>query len=203
MFKSMLVLESPWDSYSVYSKAVWPFVSEFAQAMALQAFHQSFSDKKSFLHWVQQFNSERISGKKLLYVAAHGTDGRISGLRESINGTTICNALQKAKNIKYVHFGSCLFGSEANLESLLKRAKHIGWEAGYEKSVDWVDSTLFDVMVWRRIARRDSETKRRKTHTIIETLLKEEIPGLARNLGFNFHFSYGKNRMRRVHNNPS
>lgn len=66
MFKSILVLESPWDSDSVYSKSVWPFVSEFARAMALQAFHQSFSDKKSFLHWVQQFNSEKISGEKLL-----------------------------------------------------------------------------------------------------------------------------------------
>ena len=126
MFKSILVLESPWDSDSVYSKSVWPFVSEFARAMAPQAFHQSFSNKKSFLHWVQQFNSEKIpGGNKLLYVAAHGTDGRISGLRESINGKTICDALQKAKNIKYVHFGSCLFGSEANIESLLKVAKHI------------------------------------------------------------------------------
>lgn len=203
MFKSILVLESPWDRSSVYSKSVWPFVSEFARAMALQAFHQSFSNKDDFCHWVQQFNSEKVAQLKLLYVAAHGMDGRISGLEKSINGKTIYDALQKAKNIKYVHFGSCLCGSEANLDNLLKHAKHISWAAGYETSIDWVDSTLFDVMLWGRIARRNSETKGLKTHTLVHKLLEKEITGLAQNLGFRFHYRYRKNIWRLYYNHPA
>jgi hypothetical protein len=171
--------------------------------MNLRAFHQSFSDKDSFCHWVHQFSSEKVAAPKLLYVAAHGTDGRISGLRKAINGTTICNALQNAKNIKYVHFGSCLYGREANLQDLLKKAKHISWAAGYETSVDWVDSTLFDVMLWGRIARRNSETKGLKTHTLVYKLLRQEITGLAQNLGFRFHYRYGKNMWRLFYNHPA
>jgi hypothetical protein len=192
MFKSILVLESPWDTASVKSKSVWPFVSEFAKAMDLRAFHQAFSDKISFCHWINVFNKEKAASQKLLYVAAHGTDGRISGLQKAINGTTIVTALKKAKNVKYVHFGSCLYGSESNLASLLRTAKHISWAAGYDKSVDWVDSTLFDVMLWGRIARRDAETKGLRTHTLAQELMKE-IPGLAQNLGFRFQYRYGKN----------
>lgn len=173
------------------SKSVWPFVSEFAKAMGLQAFHQSFSDKASFSHWVSRYNREGVQSPKLLYVAAHGSDGRIAGLQKSINGNTVVSTLKKAKKIKYVHFGSCFFGSENNLGSLLREVNHLQWAAGYEKAVGWVDSTLFDIMLWGRIAVRDTATKGLKTHTIAQSLV-QEIPGLAKNLGFRFQYRYGQ-----------
>jgi len=172
---------------------VWPFVSEFAKEMDLRAFHQVFSDKTSFCHWIKIFNKEKSASPKLLYVAAHGTDGRIASLKKGINGTSIVTALKKAKNIKYVHFGSCLYGSERNLASLLGTAKHIRWTAGYEKQVDWLDSTLFDVMLWGRIAPRDPKTtKGQKSHMLAKKFMNE-IPGLVQNLGFRFQYRYGKN----------
>src|SRR5579862_3235608 len=127
MFKTILVLESPWDSKSVRSKSVWPFVSEFARATDIKAFHQSFSDKNSFCYWIARYNKEKLANPKLLYVAAHGRDGRISGLQKDINGITIRAALKKAKKIKYVHFGSCLYGTPHNLTQLLKEARHLSW----------------------------------------------------------------------------
>lgn len=190
MFKSILVLESPWNSDSVESKSVWPFVNEFARATGLSAYHQTFLDKNSFEHWVSQYNKEDIVSPKLLYVAAHGGSGRISGLQKEINSKTIISTLKKAKNLKFVHFGSCLFGTENNLETLLCEAKHLHWAAGYEKSVDWVDSTLMDVMFWRRIASRDEDTKGRKTHSITRELIAA-IPGLVNALGFRLQYRYG------------
>lgn len=192
MFKSILVLESPWGARSVESKSVWPFVSEFAKAMDLSAFHQVFQDKASFCHWIEVFNGESVQKPKLLYVAAHGTEGRIKALRKKINGQTVVSALQKAKKIRYVHFGSCLFGNDSNLSLLLGRARHIRWAAGYENVVDWVDSTLFDIMLWRRICIRDWTTKGIKSHTLAQELVSETA-GLARNLGFRFQYRYRKN----------
>jgi hypothetical protein len=191
MFKSILVLESPWDSGSIKSKSVWPFVNEFARATGLSAYHQTFSDKSSFRHWVAQYNKEDVASPKLLYVAAHGGNGRIAGLQKEINGKTIISTVKKAKNLRFVHFGSCLFGTENNLEALLQEAKHLQWAAGYEKSVDWVDSTLMDVMFWRRIASRDEETKGRKTHSITKELIAD-IPGLVKALGFRLQYRYGE-----------
>jgi hypothetical protein len=167
-------------------------VNEFAKARGLQAFHQSFSDKSSFKHWIECYNAEKLDCPKLLYIAAHGSDGRISGLKRDINGATITSTLKEATGIQYVHFGSCFYGTDNNLSSLLDKAKHLRWAAGYQEAVDWVDSTLFDIMLWGRIAKRTDDTKGVKTHTLTEALV-EEIPGLVKNLGFRFHYRYGEN----------
>jgi hypothetical protein len=190
MFKSMLVLESPWDNGSVKSKSVWPMVREFARARGITAFHQTFLDRNSFEHWVQAYNAEPITGSKLLYVASHGLNGRIAGLKKEINRTTVLSTVANAKNISFVHFGSCLFGSEKNLQKLLEDAPHIRWAAGYEEEVDWVDSTLFDILLWGRIESRHEEIRGRKTHTLVTDLVKQ-VHGLADVLGFRLQYRYG------------
>lgn len=190
MFKSILVLESPWDSESVKSPSVWPMVREFASARGLKAFHQTFFDTRSFQHWVRAYNSEPISGPKLLYVAAHGDNGRLSGLKKDINRSTIISTLEDCNNIKFVHFGSCLFGSEKNLKELLFEAPHISWAAGYDERVDWIDSTLFDILFWGRIESRYGDTRGRRTHTLVADLL-QQVHGLADQLGFRLQYRYG------------
>lgn len=194
MFKSIMVLEVPWDRNAVDSISVWPFVSEFARACKTRAYYRTFSDSPSFRHWVERFDKERLpggKGGKLLYVAAHGDKGRIAGLRKRINCRTIVNSCAAAKSIGFVHFGSCFFGNEQNLDLLLKSAKKLVWVAGYEKDVDWVDSTLFDLMLWGRIKMRDSASKGKQFQTIAEEFC-EELEGLAVNLGFRFHYRRGK-----------
>lgn len=191
MFKSILVLESPWEPNSVQSVSVWPFVSEFARVSRIDAYHQYFFDKNSFRHWVTQYNRERIRSPKLLYVAAHGSKRRLAGLRRQINLETISQVLKKSKQIKYVHFGSCLFGNEGNLETLFNSVKHLQWIAGYDKSIDWVDATAFDILLWNRLISRDKTTKGLKTQTFANSLVKE-AQGLVDNLGFQFAYRYGK-----------
>lgn len=185
MFKSILVLESPWDSESVESKSVWPFVSEFAKVMNLRAYHQIFSDRDSFMHWIEVFNKEPVKSK-LLYIASHGSNGRIQGLQRDINCSTIIDTIKKTKDIKCVHFGSCLFGTENNLSLLLKQAKHLTWAAGYNQAVDWLDSTLFDIMLWHHIA--NPHRGGFKFHTRAEKVMDV---GLAEILGFRFQYRRG------------
>lgn len=193
MFKSILVLESPWDDSSVKSYSVWPFINEFSNVMGVSAFYRSFSDKESFSHWVKIFNNEdSIKYPKLLYVAAHGGNNRIEGLKNGINKKTIINELKLAENIKFVHFGSCLFGSSRNLEDLLLAVPSLQWAAGYKESVNWIDSTMFDILFWGRITRQRSElNKSLKTPSLIRELV-DQSKGLSDELGFNFSYRRGK-----------
>ncbi len=196
MFKSILVLEAPWDAATVKSTSVWPFVSEFSRVVGLGAYYQTFHGRSSFEHWIEQFNKDDVASPRLLYVAAHGSSGRIQGLQREINGATINEALRKAKKISYVHFGSCLFGSQENLDTLLDTAKHLRWAAGYDQAVDWIDSMALDLMFWSRIGPRDKDDKAKKylkTHTLAKGLIAE-VPGLARNLGFHLSYRWGKGR---------
>lgn len=178
-----------WDANSVDSPSVWPMVREFAAVRGIKAFHRTFLDRASFKHWVEAYNNQDLSGPKLLYIASHGNNGRLSGLQKDINRATIISTLSGAKNISFVHFGSCLFGSENNLDELLDSAQHLRWAAGYTASVDWIDSTLFDILFWGRIESRDENTKGRKTHTLVSDLL-HEVHGLANTLGFRLHYRY-------------
>lgn len=190
MFKSILVLEAPWDSNSLESSSVWPMIREFAAVRGIKAFHQTFFDKASFEHWIKAYDEMAIAGPKLLYIACHGGNGQLGGLSRNLNRTSIQTAVQAARNISFVHFGSCLFGSEKNLQKLLDAAPHLRWVAGYDKEVDWVDSTLFDILLWGRIESRDEDSYRKKTHTLASELIGQ-VQGLADQLGFHFQYRYG------------
>jgi len=167
-------------------------IREFAAVRGIKAFHQTFVDKASFEHWVDAYDKENVGGRKLLYIACHGGDGQLGGLSKNLNRTTIEKTVQKARNIRFVHFGSCWFGSEKNLKNLLELAPHLEWVAGYDKSVDWVDSTLFDILLWGRIESRDEITRGKKTHILAEELV-DQVEGLAKHLGFRFQYRYGEN----------
>lgn len=193
MFKSILVLESTWDHASLDQISVWPFISEFANVKNIKAYYKPFSNKAALEHWVKQYNQDPIAGGKLLYIAGHGEKGTISGLKSNINGASIREMLKNCPNIQYVHFGTCSFGSRKNLESLLYEIDHLRWAIGYDEEVNWIDSTLFDIMVWNRIAARDPDDeaiKGKKSHTLIKELVDIHVDGLAKSLGFSFQYRY-------------
>lgn len=191
MFKSILVLEAPWNNDSLESSSVWPMIREFAAVRDIKAFHQTFFDKASFEHWIKAYDEMAIAGPKLLYVACHGGNGQLGGLSKNLNRSSIQTAVQAASSISFVHFGTCLFGSEKNLKKLLEAAPHLRWVAGYDKEVDWIDSTLFDILLWGRIESRDEDSYRKKTHTLTSELIGQ-VQGLADQLGFCFQYRYGE-----------
>jgi hypothetical protein len=189
--KTIFVLESSWDDKNpLENSSVWPFVSEFAKQRRINAYYQVFTDRKSFCHWVNEFN-KKANSASLLYIASHGGTGVLYGVNGGIKRTSIINAIKKARNLKYVHFGSCLFGNRDNLESILKKSKHIQWAAGYNKSVDWITSTLFDILLWGRITVREDHEKGQKTHTIVNHIAEKQAAGLFTELGFEYVYRYG------------
>jgi len=190
MVRFVLVLESPWEDEKSYS--VWPFVEGFSRASEIEASYRSFFDSASFKHWIDVFRKhKRGRSGNLLYVAAHGSKGRIEGLGKSINKNTVVDTLKKARSFQYVHFGSCLFGQESNLEELLKTCRHIKWAAGYEKEVPWIQSTLFDILFWERIRIRERDEEGRKFFTIVSDFI-EKHSAWINEFGFRFAYRYGK-----------
>ena len=194
MIKSIFILESSWNSDApLQDYSVLPIINEFAKQRDIKIYHKVFTDGKSFKHWVEKYNRECSRGS-LLYIAAHGNKGSINGLNTRINfNSTVVNTIKQAKNIQFVHFGSCLVGGTENLIFLIKKAKHISWAAGYNKSIDWVDSSLFEILLWSRITPngRNEKDKNVKTHTLVSNIIENEVKGLTKEFGFNFVYRYG------------
>lgn len=191
MIDHLLVLEAPWDSGSIRSTSVWPFVSEYCRVHGIEAHRQHFTDLASFRHWVRCYNDEKLEGRRLLYVAAHGNPGSLGALTRSLNASSVIDTLAEAPRIHYVHFGSCLFGNHANLERLMQRATHLRWAAGYEVEIPWIESTAYDLMFWSKVdGTHDADEPRRQPHTGVAELLGYTGP-LAEKLGFRFHYRRG------------
>lgn len=195
MFKKIFVLESSWDeSEPLKNSSVMPFISEFAKQREIKAYHQVFTDTKSFEHWVKAFNKES-NGDALLYIASHGNYGSLEALNSKIQRTTVIDRISKAKNIPYVHFGSCHFGNRITLNLLMKRSKHLKWAAGYMEEVDWMESTLFDLFIWSRISPNGRTEKNRKTHSIVEELMNIHLNSFAKEFQFRFLYRRGKSKV--------
>lgn len=122
-----------------------------------------------------------------------GNPRSLGALTRSLNASSVIDTLAEAPRIDYVHFGSCLFGNHANLERLLREARHLRWAAGYDVEIPWIESTAFDLMFWSKVdgSREDDETPRRQPHTGVADLLGY-TDKLAERLGFRFHYQRGE-----------
>ena len=81
-YNSILVLESPWEDDKIESYSSWPFISEFGKIYNVKTFYKMFYDLESLKHWINIYNKEGEDDKKLLYIASHGENGRICGLKK-------------------------------------------------------------------------------------------------------------------------
>jgi len=87
MFKTIFVLESSWDKENpLQHSSIMPIIYEFAKQRGVKAYHQVFTDSRSFVHWINEFNQVSNSST-LLYIAAHGSKdclyGTISGIKRN------------------------------------------------------------------------------------------------------------------------
>ncbi|NSW45729.1 MAG: hypothetical protein HPY79_07950 [Bacteroidales bacterium] len=150
-YNSILVLESPWEDNKIESFSSWPFISEFGKIYNIKTFYKMFYDLESLKHWINIYNKESKDDKKLLYIASHGENGRINGLKKSINVASIVDVLRYCKNIQFIHFSTCLTGNYDNLEYIMDVCKHIRFASGYSNVVDWIDSGAFDLMFLQKL----------------------------------------------------
>jgi hypothetical protein len=57
MFNTIFVLESSWDNENpLEHSSITPFIYQFAKQRGIKAHHQVFTDSKSFVHWIKEFN---------------------------------------------------------------------------------------------------------------------------------------------------
>lgn len=190
IIKTIFILESSWDYKNpLDNSSVVPFVNEFGRQRSINVHYQFFTDKKSFCHWINEFDKTK-KPNALLYIASHGNKGSLDGLTTSIKRTTILSTLKKLKYIKYIHFGTCFFGNKENLLSLVNRSKQLQWVAGYSKEIDLLNSTLFDLLLWNRLIWKEDIDKSKLTHTIVSDLAEKHSEGLTNELGFVFAYKY-------------
>lgn len=157
---SLLVLENPWYESLADSLSVVPFVEGFTRwAPDVSMYVRPFYRAAEFQTWLSDFARKRRGiGRRVVYVASHGTTGRVGGLPDgsgAFNFGTLLAILKQTTALDGIHLGCCSFGNRRNAERLLRpdrrrrRAVPLHWVAGYNRDIDWLDSMLVDLAFWK------------------------------------------------------
>lgn len=90
----------------------------------------------------------RPGSAHLIYVGSHGNSKRIHGFHgQGVSRKAISSALDRRTTVKHgIYFGSCEFGHKGNAAFIFKRCPGIQWMAGYDKPVDWIHSSVLDLL---------------------------------------------------------
>lgn len=137
-----------------------------------------------------------------VYVGAHGDDSSISGLGDaSISRAKLRNIFRKLnqnKSISGLYFGSCLVANKSNAAFWLagKQTTGLRWVAGYNESVDWIDSSAVDMIFWSKYLheRKSNRSRRNNKKSDVEMIksasseMKKLMPTIFNQMGFNVYY---------------
>lgn len=192
----LTVLEGKWfpDRHVSIRDLFAPLFSVWAAGNDASYHYEQFTNDAAFraaIHYA--FESDRA---KTIYVGAHGNANGIQGFHdEGISQTKIKNALNQTDGAtkRGLYFGACSFCHDKTAKLILNSCPRVGWIAGYQTEVDWIDSSAIDLLFLRHysFATPGSGTPRPKT--VPQRLryaterLKCDVHPLVKRLGFHVY----------------
>ena len=186
----LAVVEGKWSAQTNVSvKGLFDILSDINFDTPHAYLFEMFCDASSLDNIVGRMGKD--SSVRYLYIGAHGTDDGIEGSGGKVSRTKLRNSLSKlaSGSLEGLFLGTCSFGQDWNAEYLLSPPSipnpPIKWVAGYTEYIDWIDSSVLDLLFWntildRRFAR---ETPVERIRLAAEEILKL-APGLVEELGF-------------------
>ena len=130
-----------------------------------------------------------------LYIAAHGSAKGISGagdnvVRHDVLGRMLSDL--RADRLYGVYMGCCEIG--VRVEELINNSG-LTWLAGYTCDVDWVSSSVMDLLFWDIYLSRDVSSSKRQRYNSMIGLLRDlyvRVPFMFVELGFKVALSQRK-----------
>lgn len=141
----IFVLECPWSVELTDTTTVRPFVHGWADIREVPFSYRMYYDGATLAHGLELFVSD--PNVRACYVAGHGNKGRLGGLKKDINLMSLAKATTRSTTgpTKGILFGACDVGHR--LQDFLDACgRGIGWVAGYERTVPWMESTICDLL---------------------------------------------------------
>jgi hypothetical protein len=143
----ILVLESDWARNLKENPSVYPFINGICEVNEWTMYYRHFDSLNDIEFWVEQFQGMRPKkgSRKIIYLAAHGKKAGIETIETLIPGKKLIPILKKAPSVVGFHFGSCYI-SATDVPKQIVEKTDINWVSGYAKEVDWIESTLVDLL---------------------------------------------------------
>lgn len=186
------VIEGKWsDKTNISVKGLFDVLSDINFKTPHAYVYEMFCNYASLTNIVQRMGNN--SSIRYLYIGAHGNDDAICCSGGQVTRTQLKNALSRLNTgaLYGLFLGSCFFGRQENGEFLLnppsKAHPPIKWVAGYTKSVDWIDSSVLDLLFWNKFFELKKRTTPVEHIEVTAEAIKKLAPGLIAALGFSIY----------------
>jgi hypothetical protein len=146
--RAIIVLESPWelDAADANRSSVLPFIDGIAKLTGdTDVLHANFYDASSLLLAAKCLAKSRHRNA-IVYVAAHGSDGRVGNVK-LLNVFSAIQVFAEQCNITGVLLGSCYGGESITKLQVGIEASHLRWCASYASSSSWLQGTMVDCAI--------------------------------------------------------
>ena len=201
-YSNLAVLESKWVKRRNYSvKPVFDLLCHVTLGSSDRFHYETINSNISARDAIQRISVDSMH--TCIYFATHGSKGKIHLYNKSdiIEINEISDIIRDTKshserNISGVYFGSCSTINDANAKLFLNSNNSLNWIAGYQKNVDWIDSTVLDTLFFQYLF----NNKLNMTYELsmvkkAADLLKDRCKGLIKELRFSIYVKNSSNQI--------
>jgi hypothetical protein len=185
----LAVVEGKWDKRTNVSvRSLFDVLTDINFGTPHAYIYEMFCDGHSLSNIIARMGADKQV--RYLYIGAHGSNGSIFGSGGSVSKTKLKNSLVKLLHnghaIEGIFLGTCFFSTEDNVEFLLIPPNDpnppVKWVAGYTTCIDWIDSSVLDMLFWNKLFGSSGTPIERIEETARE--VKRLASGLVSDLGF-------------------
>jgi hypothetical protein len=176
----IFALEGEWDSKKLEEKkGIEPMLRYMQDSLDSQYILRRVNTKESLSKYFKQLNERRYKNHQVVYMAFHGSSRKVwLDNEDSISFDELAELADGALKDRVVHFGSCqVMRTSVPLIEEFKEKTGARFVSGYSKTVDFLDGTLFDMVLLYYSTIYD------KNKTILSRLEKD-YDSLCNKLGF-------------------
>jgi hypothetical protein len=191
---NIAVVESRWfEDVNTSVRSVFEMIADI-HCHNPNSFHYEMANSKDAMK-DSIHRLSKIENIQYLSIASHGGQDEIHTFNEDILSRTVLrNSLKKgnkSRTLYGLHFGACSTLTPDLAKFLFDGGISPWWIAGYEKDVDWIESTALDFFFFNALVTYNKGKTQDETQIIQKTArkLKKDVGGLSKRLGFKIYLS--------------
>lgn len=146
-------LEGEWESDLRKRDSVLPVLELLERLGKIKFIYRDAATTEEVKGYLTKWGQSRYDEYPVLYLATHGDKGQLKwGARQWMSLDSLAESLPASARGCWIYLGSCLTLFEP--KDVRRFVDQTGVEAvlGYRKSVDWIESAAFDVILLSAMA---------------------------------------------------
>lgn len=145
-------LEGEWETDLTDRRSVLPLLDMLERLGVAPYIHRDFGTEDELARYLRIWGNG-YRDFPVLYLASHGDRGVVACGDGDIDLPTIASLIGRGAAGRTVYFGSCLTAYYAEDLKAFVGQTHAAAVVGYRKTVDWLESSAFDLLLLERLTR--------------------------------------------------